>query len=214
MTETSMGGADSRFRSTLWEVVRSAQEGEAAAVDRLLGDYWKPIYFFVRRKGKDVEAAKDLTQAFLGHFLEKDFLSKVRPEGGKFRSFVMATLTNFLSNERRTSQARKRGGGLNFVEAEDDLKTADATPEKAFFKGWALTVLEQAMASLRASVPAEDIALLEGKGPPDLSPSERKNRVFRLRGKLQHLLRETVRTSMDNQGDPDSELRAIFASLG
>lgn len=208
-----MGGSDSRFRSTLWEVVRSAQEGEAGAVDRLLGDYWKPIYFFIRRKGKDVEAAKDLTQAFLGHFLEKDFLSRVTPEGGKFRSFVMATLTNFLSNERRTSGAQKRGGGLNFVEAEDDLKTADATPEKAFFKGWALTVLEQAMARLRESVPAEDLALLEGKAPPDLSPSEKKNRVFRLRGKLQHLLRETVRASMDGQGDPDSELRAIFNSL-
>lgn len=209
-----MGGSDSRFRSTLWEVVRSAQEGEAEAVDRLLRDYWKPIYFFVRRKGKDVEASKDLTQAFLGHFLEKDFLRRVSPEGGKFRSFVMATLTNFLSNERRTSGALKRGGGLNFVEAEDDLRTADATPEKAFFKGWALTVLEQAMARLRESVPAEDIALLEGKAPPELSSSEKKNRLYRLRGKLQHLLRETVRASIDGPGDPDSELRAIFASLG
>jgi DNA-directed RNA polymerase specialized sigma24 family protein len=214
MTETSMGGADSQFRSTLWEVVRDAQEGAAGAVERLLGDYWKPIYFFIRRKGRDVEAAKDLTQSFLGHFLEKDFLSRLQPEGGKFRSFMMATLTNFLSNERRTSRALKRGGGLNFVEAEDDLRTADPSPEKAFFKGWALTVLEQAMARLRESVPAEDIALLEGKAPPDLSASEKKNRLFRLRGRLQHLLRETVRASMDGQGDPDSELREIFASLG
>ena len=209
-----MGGADSRFGSTIWEVVRGAQEGDPGAVDRLLRDYWKPIYFFIRRKGRDVEAAKDLTQAFLGHFLEKEFLSRVRPEGGKFRSFVMATLTNFLSNERRTSRALKRGGGLAFVEAEDDLRTADATPEKAFFKGWALTVLEQAMARLREGVPEEDIALLEGRAPPGLSPSEKKNRLYRLRGRLQHLLRETVRSSMGGDGDPDSELRAIFDSLG
>lgn len=209
-----MGGSDSRFRSTLWEVIRQAQEGAPGAVDRLMADYWKPIYFFIRRKGRDVEAAKDLTQAFLGHFLEKNFLTQVRPEGGKFRSFIMATLTNFLSNERRTAQAQKRGGGFNFVEAEDDLRTADQTPEKAFFKGWALTVLEQAMARLRESVPPEDFALLEGRAPPEMTPSEKKNRVFRLRGKLQHLLRETVKASMDGQGDPDSELRAIFASLG
>lgn len=209
-----MGGSDSRFQSTLWEVVRGAQEGAAEAVDRLAADYWKPVYFFIRRKGNDVEPAKDLTQSFLGHLLEKELLRSVSPEKGKFRSFIMATLTNFLHNERRTAKALKRGGDRNFVEAEDDLRSADESPEKAFFKGWALTILEQAMQRLRESVPPEDLALLEGKAPPEMTSSEKKNRLFRVRGKLQHLLRESVRAAVDKEADVDSELREIFACLG
>lgn len=209
-----MGGKDSRFQSTLWEVVLQAKNGEAQAVEQLARDYWKPVYFFIRRKGQPVEAAKDLTQSFLGHLLEKDLLSRIDPEKGKFRSFIMATLGNFLNNERRTAQAQKRGGAFNFVEAEDDLRSADSTPEKAFFKGWALTILEQAMTRLRETVPAEDLALLEGKSPPEMTPSEKKNRLFRVRGRLQHLLRESVKAAVDREGDVDSELREIFASLG
>ncbi len=209
-----MGGSDSRFQSTLWDVVLQAKNGEAKAVDQLARDYWKPVYFFIRRKGQPVESAKDLTQSFLSHLLEKDLLSRVEPEKGKFRSFIMATLGNFLNNERRTSQAQKRGGAFNFVEAEDDLRSADATPEKAFYKGWALTILEQAMAKLRESVPPEDLALLEGKAPPEMTVSEKKNRLFRVRGRLQHLLRESVKAAVDREDDVDSELRAIFESLG
>ncbi|HVE40173.1 MAG TPA: ECF-type sigma factor [Planctomycetota bacterium] len=212
--ETSMGGSDSRFQSTLWDVVLQAKNGEAKAVDQLARDYWKPVYFFIRRKGQPVESAKDLTQSFLSHLLEKDLLSRIDPEKGKFRSFIMATLGNFLNNERRTSQAQKRGGAFNFVEAEDDLRSADATPEKAFYKGWALTILEQAMAKLRESVPPEDLALLEGKAPPEMTVSEKKNRLFRVRGRLQHLLRESVKSAVEREEDVDSELRAIFASLG
>ena len=208
-----MGGGASRFQSTLWEVVQKAQGGESGAVDRLVALYWKPVYFFVRRKGNDVEASKDLTQSFLGYFLEKELLRRVTPEAGKFRSYVMATLSNFLNNERRAAKAQKRGGDRNFVEAEDDLRTAETAPDQAFFKGWALNILEQAMAKLRDSVPAEDIALLEGRAPADLSPSEKKNRLFRIRGRLQHLLRETVRGSVDLENEVDSELRAILGCL-
>jgi DNA-directed RNA polymerase specialized sigma24 family protein len=209
-----MGGKDSRFQSTLWEVVLQAKNGEPEAIDRLAREYWKPVYFYIRRKGQPVESAKDLTQSFLGHLLEKDLLSRVDPEKGKFRSFIMATLGNFLNNERRTAQAQKRGGAFNFVEAEDDLRSADATPEKAFFKGWALTILEQAMTRLRESVPPEDLALLEGRSPPEMTASEKKNRLFRVRGRLQHLLRESVKSAVDREGEVDSELREIFANLG
>lgn len=209
-----MGGQDSRFQSTLWEVVQQAQQGRAEALDRLAGDYWKPVYFFIRRKGHDVEPAKDLTQSFLGYLLEKDLLRGVAPEKGKFRSYLMATLTNFLHNERRSAKALKRGGAFNFVEAEDDLRTSDESPEKAFFKGWALTILEQAMSRLRETVPPEDLALLEGKAPPEMTSSEKKNRLFRVRGRLQHLLRECVKAAVDREGEVDSELREIFACLG
>jgi hypothetical protein len=70
------------------------------------------------------------------------------------------------------------------------------------------------MTRLRETVPSEDLALLEGKSPPEMTPSEKKNRLFRVRGRLQHLLRESVKATVDREGDVDSELREIFASLG
>src|SRR5262245_19579983 len=135
--ETSTGGTAGRFRSTVWEVVRQAQEGAPDALDQLMADCWKPIYFFIRRRGHDVEQATDLTQAFMGHFLEKGLLSRVAPSGGRFRSFVMATLDHFLMNQHTRNRALKRGAGMNFVAAEEDLAGVTGTPEKAFFRGWA-----------------------------------------------------------------------------
>src|SRR5262245_61432222 len=147
--ETSMGGVESRFQSTYWETVLRAKEGQPDALQQLLAEYWKPVYFFGRRKGDDVESAKDLTQGFLGVFVEKDYLKSVSPEQGRFRSFVMASLQHYLADARDRARAVKRGGLYNFVEAESDLACAAPSPEKAFFKGWALTILERAIELLR-----------------------------------------------------------------
>jgi len=72
--ETSLGGSNPRFPLTLWTSVLSAQAGRPEALDRLIRIYWKPVYFFIRRRGHPVEDAKDLTQTFFSVFLEKNFL--------------------------------------------------------------------------------------------------------------------------------------------
>jgi hypothetical protein len=71
--ETAIGGDNVRFQPTAWTVVREAPEGSRDALDRLIAVYWKPVYFFIRRRGQDVESAKDLTQAFFGSLLEREF---------------------------------------------------------------------------------------------------------------------------------------------
>jgi len=212
--ETSMGGNASRFHSTIWETVLKAKDGSPEAMEQLVADYWKPVYFFIRRKGVDVERAKDLTQSFLGVFLEKDYLKGVSPERGRFRSFVMASLEHFISDQRDRDKAVKRGGKFNFVQAESDLRCASPTPDKAFFKGWALTILERAVERLRNEVPAEDMGLLSGKVPASMSVSERKNRLHRLRARLKLILRECIVPHVDREQEVDSEIREIFALLG
>ena len=209
-----MGGNGSRFRSTIWETVLQAKKGSPEALEQLLSEYWKPVYFFVRRKGYDVEAAKDLTQGFLGAFVEKDYLRTVSPEAGRFRSFVMACLEHFLSDQRDRDRAVKRGGRYNFVQAEDDLRCAAPAPDRAFFKGWALTILERAVDRLRTEVPAEDMGLLSGTVPASMAVSERKNRLHRLRVRLRSILREFIVPHVDREDDVDSEIREIFALLG
>ncbi len=211
--ETSLGGTRGHFQSTRWTNIRHARDGSPEHLSRLVSDYWKPIYFFIRRKGRDVEAAKDLTQSFLAALLEKDYLRDVAPERGKFRSFVMAAVSHFLSDERDRARALKRGGGHNFVQAEADLASADPSPEKAFFRAWALEVVERAKGRLRVLLAPEDLDLLEGVPRPDLSPDDRKNRGRRAREGLREALRQEIAPLVESDGDIEGEIDELFAAL-
>jgi len=213
--ETSLGGPDKAFQPTLWTTILRAKNHESPdrreALDRLITRYWKPVYFFVRQKGHDVEAAKDLTQAFFATFLEKDFLKSVEPERGRFRSFILAALSHFLSNEHDRSRAKKRGGDFNFVQAELERPGDSPTPERAFFDQWALEVMERAMERLKAEKSPEEMALLSGHFPEDMPDYEKKNRLHRLRLRLRQLLREEVLPSVDGDREVDGELRELLS---
>jgi DNA-directed RNA polymerase specialized sigma24 family protein len=72
-------GAGGTFPTTHWSVVLSAGEGgpspdAQAALERLCRAYWYPLYAYVRRQGRSVEEAQDLTQEFFARLLQKEFL--------------------------------------------------------------------------------------------------------------------------------------------
>ena len=82
-TEIGEGGA---WASTLWSTVLKARSGEGPeALDKLARRYWKPVYFYIRSKHRDIESAKDLTQSFFAYLLDKDLLQRVGPERGADR---------------------------------------------------------------------------------------------------------------------------------
>jgi len=213
--ETAIGGERPGFQSTLWTVILRALNPDSPerrqALDQLIQAYWKPVYFFIRRRGKDVETAKDLTQSFFTAFVEKDFLKNVSPEKGRFRSFVLASLSYFLSDEYDRSRAQKRGGCFRFVEAEEELESAEATPEQAFVRKWAMEVLAKAMVRLKEEVGPEDLALLRGEKPPGMSVSDVKNRRHRVRQRLRELLREIIRPSVELESDVEPEIQALLS---
>ena len=105
----------SNFRTTNWSVVLRAADvatpESAQALEVLCRSYWYPLYAFVRRRGFGVEEAQDLTQEFFVRLLEKKALGSVDPSKGKFRSFLLALLQNFLNNEWDKGRRLKRGGG-------------------------------------------------------------------------------------------------------
>jgi len=212
--DTETGGNEVRFQPTAWTVVRGAKDGSRDAMDRLITLYWKPVYFYVRRRGHDVESSKDLTQGFFATALEKEFLKGVSAEKGRFRSYVLAALSHFLSNEYDRAKAKKRGGDFNFVQAEAELVAAEPTPEQAFRTKWAMEILGRAMARLRTETSTEDLALLTGGGRADLTVTDRKNRLHRLRVRLRECLREEILPSVDRADEVESEIRELFASLG
>lgn len=212
-SETSIGGNNVRFQPTAWTVIRSAGTGSRDALDQLIAVYWKPAYFFIRRRGHDVESAKDLTQGFFGSLLERDFFARVDSDKGTFRSYLLGALGHFLSDEFDRSRAQKRGAGFNFVQAEVDLASAAPTPEEAFRSRWAHEILSRAMTRLKAETPPEDMALLSGAPRPDLSVTDRKNRLFRLRARLREYLRQELLPSTADAGGVDSEIRELFSSI-
>src|SRR5262245_25486020 len=132
------------FPTTLWTVVLNAGHDESTqaqqALARLCGDYWYPLYSFVRHRGYSPHDAQDLTQSFFVHLLEKRGFEHADPEHGRFRTFLLAALKNFLANDWDRTQTRKRGGGhaiLSLEQASAESRyqlepSHDATPERHF----------------------------------------------------------------------------------
>ena len=107
------------FGSTRWSVVLAAGRGQGPgareALEFLCRDYWYPLYAYVRRRGHDADAARDLVQEFFTRLLERNTIAAADPARGRFRAFLLTALRNFLSNERTRERAGKRGGGRDVV---------------------------------------------------------------------------------------------------
>jgi DNA-directed RNA polymerase specialized sigma24 family protein len=110
---TSSQGAGG-FERTIWtDVLKVARQSTDAtqAFDRLAKAYWSPLYKFVRRRGYQSADAEDLVQSFFKFLIQKKPLESVDPAKGRFRTFLLCVLRNFLANARDSGQAQKRGGG-------------------------------------------------------------------------------------------------------
>ena len=115
----SIGTSGAQFHTTLWTLVmisaQSQAEGGKAALAELCRIYWYPLYSFARRRGYSPHDAQDLTQGFFLHLLEHKALTQVDRLKGKFRSFLLASFQNYLSNEAQRAHSLKRGRNYEFV---------------------------------------------------------------------------------------------------
>jgi RNA polymerase sigma factor (sigma-70 family) len=148
------------FTTTHWSVVLDAQSELRAARDaleKLCRIYWRPVYGFVQRQGIGPDEAKDLTQGFFALLLERKDLNNVRKEKRRLRSYLLASVKNFLADERRRTMAIQRGKRERLIPFEEicereriDIDPSDClTADQVFERRWALTVLEQVMVRLR-----------------------------------------------------------------
>ncbi len=228
------------FPTTLWTVVLHAGRDEPAqaqaALAQLCQGYWYPLYSFIRRRGYSPHDAEDLTQAFFAHLLEKRGLGRVDPEQGRFRTFLLASLKNFLANDWDRAHALKRGGGQTIVSLEQESAESryqlepshDLTPERHFERQWALTLLDQVLAALRDEYHSEgkgDLfeelkAALTGQAGAYAEMAARLRRsegaikvaVHRLRHRYRELMRARIAETV-GEGDVEDELRHLLAVL-
>ena len=231
-----------RFPTTRWTVISAAGRhsgGSAEALNELCGAYWFPVYAFIRRRGYSREAAEDLSQEFFARILEQDTLSRARRERGKFRSFLLASVTNFLANEWDRSQAQKRGGGCTTVPLDFQAGEAryhqepchELTPEALFERQWAVAVLDLVLARLReehhrkgqaAQFDRLQVFLTgdrdhgsygEVAGSLNLSDGALRTAVHRLRRRYGELVREEIGGIVGDPGEVEGEIRFLLAAL-
>ncbi len=227
-----------RFRTTQWTVVLQARDnpepdaGEGLA--KLCETYWPPIYSYLRRAWYPFSDAKDLTQGFFAYILENESLRRLDREKGKFRSFLLICLKNFLKNVRERGSAQKRGGGRTLVSL-DELKEGERefepshglTPEQIFEARWAEAVMKRAVSRLRqVYADAGKLELFELL--KDLQPGERgeqnyaaigkklglsesgvKTAVHRMRVRHRALLRREIASTIGEGDDVEEEIRYL-----
>ena len=231
------------FATTHWSVVLAAGGRDSTesrrALEALCEAYWYPVYAFVRRQGYGADEARDLTQGYFLRLLDKDFLADVRPELGRFRSFLIASVKHFLSNERDRERALKRGGGQATVPLDGELAEGryrieppdTLTPEMLFERRWATTVLDRALERLRTQASRESEAArferlkayLTGVSPAssyreaaadlDMSEAAVKTAVHRWRKRFGEVLRAEIAETLSDPREVDDEIRYLLTRL-
>jgi RNA polymerase sigma factor (sigma-70 family) len=225
-------------------VLLSAQShvtGFQAALGELYRIYWYPLYAYVRHRRHTPEEAQDLTQGFFLYLLEHKTLGRADPLKGKFRSFLLGTLQNYLSTEADRVRCLKRGGKMEFVhldvqEAEDRyrLEPVDRlTPEKVFAARWAMALLGEAMNRLRQEhATSHKMATFEvlkafldianSKDPPSyeqaaaalqVSVGAVKTLIHRLRKQYTALVREEIGRTVSDSADIGVEIHELCEAL-
>jgi RNA polymerase sigma factor (sigma-70 family) len=243
--EISLGDDQYRFHTTRWSVVVLSAQSQVPGFQTALSDlyrvYWYPLYAYVRRWDHSPEEAQDLTQGFFLHLLEHKTLERADPLKGKFRSFLLGSLQNYLSSEAERARCLKRGGGVEFVPL--DLQNAEnryrlepieaLTPEKVFAARWAVALLSEAMNRLRQEYATpKKAAILEvlkvfldvanSKAPPSyeaaaatlqVSVGSVKTMIHRLRKEYALLVREQIERTVSDPHEVDTEIHELCEAL-
>ncbi len=221
----------------------AVQEGSTAEVRKALTSlcevYWEPLYGYIRRRSHGVEEAEDLTQGYFALLLEKGYLEDVHPSKGRLRSFLLASVKHFLANEWDKEQALKRGGGIQKIPLDTEAAESRGrehavemfTPEKAFERRWALTVLGRSLEKLRCEAAEAggerqferfqpylvggDVKTPYKAVAAELGMSEGavKTAVHRLRRRFGRLLRAEIAETVARPEDIDGELRHLLGVL-
>ena len=234
------------FPTTQWSIVLDAgaatQQRAFVALGTLCERYWYPLYGFVRRQGRSHHEAEDITQQFFANLLEREGIANARPERGRFRTFLLTSLRNFMTDTWRQGQSAKRGGGqvplsLDLSRADErfahELSDPSLTPDKAFDRNWALEIIERALNQLCTDYESTGRgALFAALSPhiwsdapltspgaeqlrhPGMNPHALNMALHRLRRRLGLCLHDEVAATVADGTDVDAELRQLIAAVG
>jgi DNA-directed RNA polymerase specialized sigma24 family protein len=235
-----LGQPNQWFAATHWSVVLAAGHAtarqRAAALETLCRTYWEPLYAYIRRLGYQVPDAQDLTQGFFAHLLSRNALGGVGPGKGKFRSFLLASLKNFLADSHDWAVAAKRGGDCLTLSFDSELveghyqqeASANLNAERVFDRRWAMTLLNSAFLKLKEECAAAGKAMQFGELSDFLSreggatayeaigsklgmkPGAVAVAVHRLRLRYRELIRGEIAHTVAQPAEVDEEMHYLL----
>jgi RNA polymerase sigma-70 factor (ECF subfamily) len=223
------------FHDTRWTLVarsRGRDTHASAALSELCEAYYAPVVAFLRREGREDDAARELAHDFFAKLLAGGAIEGAKPERGRFRSYLLGALKHFAADQRDKAIAAKRGGGLDHAEMEDEMADGVVTkPDAEFDRQWALTVLDQAMAKLEQQAAAKgksaEFAVLRPflTGEADAADYEQAGReagmtanafkvaVHRLRARFREALRREVAETQPADANVEEEMGYLMQVL-
>ena len=241
---TSMAGSVEAFLTTRWSVIdKIAENGDTpdqALINELLKKYWKPVYCFLRRKGYDNERAKDLTQGFFEEVvLSKELIRRADQSRGRFRTFLLAALEQYLARAYRKQTARKRIPKDKIFQLEQIDQAELAEPlsqfsaEQSFNYAWITELLDNLLVEVEVRCHSQGKSLhwqvfhdrvlqpiIENKRAPSLTEICRKyniedqrkasNMIITVNRRFRSALKRHLRRSVTRDGEVEEELRELL----
>ena len=246
--KTDMGGIQEAFLTTHWSLVDNIDNsGDSDKNHNLIGlllkRYWKPVYCYLRSKGYDNEQAKDLTQGFFHEVvLGRQLIQKADRARGRFRSYLLASLNNYISavHAAETTQKRIPKGKLIPLDMTDPPDfyriTRDYTPEESFDYAWLSVLLEKVIDEVETTCYEEGMTvhwcvfrekvlapITDGTEPASLaeichkydieSPRVASNMIITVKRRFQAILRKNLRETVTSDGQIEDELTEISKFL-
>jgi len=239
-----MGGTAEVFLTTHWSVIdKIGADGDTpdqALINELLKKYSKPVYCFLRRKGYDNEQAKDLTQGFFEEVvLGKELIQRAEQARGRFRTFLLTALEQYLARVHRKQTAQKRIPKdkllrLEQIEpAELPEPVGGLTAEQSFNYTWVSELLDKMLAEVEAKCRSQGKTLhwqvfhdevlqpiMENTRAPSLTEicnkygieDERKasNMIITVNRRFHAALKRHLRRSVTRDVEVDEELRELM----
>lgn len=225
----------SSFHDTRWTLVsrsRGSDTHGSAALSELCEAYYVPVVAFLRREGREDDAARELAHDFFAKLLAGGAIEGARPERGRFRSYLLGALKHFAADQRDKAISAKRGGGLDHAEMDDEMADAGAgMPDAEFDRQWALTVLARSLSRMEAEMRDEDkTASFEALKPwltvdadstPQAVAAEKlglsleavKVAIHRLRKRFREAVKAEIAQTVSDAGDVREELDALMQAL-
>jgi DNA-directed RNA polymerase specialized sigma24 family protein len=241
--QTSMGGTRETFLTTHWsliEDVKKRPDQDRALIGLLLERYWKPVYCYLRQKGYDNEQAKDLTQGFFQEIvLNRNLVQRADQAKGRFRSFLLHALNQYLIDEKRKQAAQKRIPKdklvpLDLVEPLVLPQTVtELGPEDCFNYAWKSALLDQTLSQVEAKCRQEGTEThwyifrdrivqptLQNLEPPSLrqicakygieDKDQASNVIITVKRRFRTVLKKCVRNTVISEEQIDEELEEIL----
>lgn len=235
------GDASKSFQTTRWSrvLLSGGSEPESRrALNELCEQYYSPVLEFLRFRLGCMDKAHDAAQGFFTRILSGSGFSGADPNRGRFRSYLLGALKNFLSDQfdahqRQPNTVSPPPGedqsylGLNALESPRDITDMDLV----FDRPWALALLDKALIQLGKeweqegqkdswdllkpwlSLQPGDQSKEETMRALDLSEGAFRVTIHRLRKRFREILKSEIEQTVENPAEAQEEWQYLVQVL-